>query len=63
MKSLYEQIEGTYYLSADGMYYPNLEPPEEKAPQYGKCGKMRHTYLESILHYAASQRQSGGPSE
>ena len=44
MKSLYEQMGGTYHLGADGMYYPNLELPEE-APRYGKYGRMRHTYL------------------
>ena len=46
MKSLYEQMGGTYTLGADGMYYPNLELPEEEAPRYGKYGRMRHTYLQ-----------------
>ncbi len=45
MKSLYEQMEGTYTLGADGMYYPNLELPEEETPRYGKYGRMRHAYL------------------
>ena len=45
MKSLYEQMGGTYHLGADGMYYPNLELPEEETPRYGKYGKMRHAYL------------------
>lgn len=36
---------GTYTLGADGMYYPNLELPEEETPRYGKYGRMRHTYL------------------
>ena len=45
MKSLYEQIGGTYTLGADGMYYPNLELPEEETPRYGKYGRMRRTYL------------------
>ena len=45
MKSLYKQMEGTYHLGADGMYYPNLELPEEETPRYGKYGKMRHAYL------------------
>ena len=45
MKSLYEQMGGTYTLGADGMYYPNLELPEEETPRYGKYGRMRHTYL------------------
>jgi len=45
MKSLYEQIGGTYHLGSDGMYYPDLELPEEETPRYGKYGRMRHTYL------------------
>ena len=45
MKSLYEQMGGTYTLGADGMYYPNLELPEEETPRYGKYGRMRHTCL------------------
>lgn len=45
MKSLYEQMGGTYHLGAYGMYYPDLELPEEESPRYGKYGRMRHTYL------------------
>ena len=45
MKSLYEQMGGTYHLGSDGMYYPDLELPEEEAPRYGKYGRMRHTFL------------------
>ena len=45
MASLFEEIGGTYPLGADGMYYPNLELPEEETPRYGKYGRMRHTYL------------------
>lgn len=36
---------GTYTLGADGMYYPDLELPEEEALRHGKYGRMRHTYL------------------
>ena len=45
MASLFEEMGGTYTLGADGMYYPNLKLPEEETPQYGKYGRMRHTYL------------------
>ena len=45
MGSLFEEMGGTYTLGADGMYYPNLELPEEETPRYGKYGRMRHTYL------------------
>ena len=36
---------GTFTLCTDGMYYPNLELPEEETPRYGKYAKMRHAYL------------------
>ena len=45
MASLFEEMGGTYHLGADGMYYPDLELPEEEMPRYGKYGRMRHTYL------------------
>ena len=44
MASLSPEMGGTYTLGADGMYYPDLQLPEE-APLYGKYGRMRHTYL------------------
>ena len=45
MASLFEEMGGTYTLGADGMYYPNLELPEEETPRYGKYGRMRMRYL------------------
>ncbi len=45
MASLSPEMGGTYTLGADGMYYSNLELPEEETPRYGKYGRMRHTYL------------------
>ena len=45
MASLFEEMGGTYTLGADGMYYPNLELPEEETPRYSKYGRVRHTYL------------------
>ena len=45
MASLFEEMGGTCTLGADGMYYPNLELPEEETPRYGKYGRMRHTCL------------------
>ena len=38
MKSLFEEMGGTYTLGADGMYYPDLALPEEE-PYYGKYGR------------------------
>ena len=37
MKSLFEEMGGTYTLCADGMYYPDLALPEEE-PHYSKYG-------------------------
>ena len=45
MASLFEEMGGTYTLGTDGMYYPNLELPEEEMPRYGKYDRMRHNYL------------------
>jgi len=46
MKSIFEEMGGTYILGEDGMYYPNLELPVEEEPHYGKYGRMRKTYLQ-----------------
>ena len=46
MKSLYEQLGGTYHQGEDGMLYLDLLLPEEDAPTYGKYGRMRRTYLK-----------------
>lgn len=45
MKSLFEEMGGTYTLGADGMYYPDLELPEEE-PHYSKYGRLRLHYLK-----------------
>ena len=45
MKSIFEELGGTYTLGEDGMYYPDLELPEEE-PHYGKYGRMHKAYLQ-----------------
>ena len=45
MKSIFEEMGGTYTLGANGMYYPDLALPEEK-PHYGKYGGMRLRHLK-----------------
>ena len=45
MKSIFEEMGGTYTLGADGMYYPNLVLPEEE-PHYGKYGRMRLCHMK-----------------
>ena len=46
MKSLYEQLGGTYHMGKDGLLYPDLLPPAEDEPHYGKYGRLRRTYLK-----------------
>ena len=45
MRSIFEEMGGTYTLGADGMYYPDLALPEEE-PHYGKYGRMRLHHLK-----------------
>lgn len=55
MKSIFEEMGGTYILGEDGMYYPNLELPVEEEPHYGKYGRMRkHTYRSTTKDFAPS---------
>ena len=44
MKSLYEELSGTYHQGENGILYPDLLPPEEDAPTHGKYGSLRRTY-------------------
>ena len=46
MKSLYEQLGGTYHEGKDGLLYPDLLPLKEDAATYGMYGRMRRTYLK-----------------
>lgn len=38
---------GAYHFGEGGMSHPDPELPKEETPRYGKCGKMRHTYLRA----------------
>jgi len=46
MKSLFEELGGTYILGKDGMYYPNLMIEEANQRPIGKWGRMHKDYLE-----------------
>ena len=46
MKSLFEELGGTYTLGKDGMYYPNLMLEETDQRSIGKWGLMHKAYLE-----------------
>ena len=39
MKSIFEEMGGTYTLGEDEMYYPDLELPVDEEPHYGKYGR------------------------
>lgn len=46
MKSLFEELGGTYSLGKDGMYYPNLMIEETNQRPIGKWGRMHKEYLQ-----------------
>ncbi len=48
MKSLFEELGGTYTLGKDGMYYPNLTIDDNDHRTIGKWGRMHRTYLEKV---------------
>ncbi|MBR4538064.1 MAG: TnpV protein [Clostridia bacterium] len=48
MKSLFEELGGTYTLGKDGMYYPNLTIDDNDHRTIGKWGRMHRTYLKEV---------------
>ena len=46
MKSLYEELGGTYTLGDDGMLYPDLVIGDKDPCPIGKWGRMHMKYLE-----------------
>lgn len=46
MKSLYEELGGTYTLGNDGMLYPDLVIGDKDPRPIGKWGRMHMKYLE-----------------
>lgn len=47
MKSLYEELGGTYTLADDGMLYPDLVIGDKEQRPIGKWGRMHMNYLEA----------------
>ena len=47
MKSLFEEMGGTYRQEGDYLI-PNLALPEEPEYQIGKYGHMRRSYLKAV---------------
>lgn len=54
MKSIFEQMGGTYRRVGD-YYIPNLALPDEPGHQIGKYGRMRQRYLKE--HHPAAYRE------
>lgn len=46
MKSLFEELGGTYTLGKDGMHYPNQMIEEADRRSIGKWGRMHREYLK-----------------
>ena len=46
MKSVFEELGGTYTLGRDGMLYPNLVVNESDQRPIGRWGRMHKAYLE-----------------
>ena len=46
MKSIFEELGGTYTLGEDGMLYPNLTIETAESRPIGKWGRMHRTYLK-----------------
>ena len=47
MKSIFEEMGGTYTLGADGLYYPDLTVPKTEEAHYGKYGMLHKQYLKN----------------
>ena len=47
IKSLFEELGGTYTLGADGMLYPNLTLEPKELRSIGEWGRMHRAYLEA----------------
>ena len=47
MKSLYEELGGTYTLGDDGLLYPDLSIGDKDPRPIGKWGRMHMKYLEA----------------
>ena len=47
MKSLYEELGGTYTLSNNGMLYPDLIVDDKEFRPIGKWGRLHMKYLEA----------------
>ena len=47
IKSLYEELGGTYTLGDDGILYPDLVVDDKESRPIGKLGRLHMKYLET----------------
>ena len=59
MKSIFEQMGGTYRRVGD-YYIPNLSLPDEPKYQIGKYGRMRERYLKDCCCVAYAELKLSG---
>ena len=60
MKSILEEMGGTYTLGEDEMYYPDLEVPVDEEAHYGKYGRMRKAYIKEHRPWLYAELLFGG---
>ena len=60
MKSIFEEMGGTYTLGDVEMYYPDLELPVDEEPHYGKYGRMRKAYIKEHRPWLYAELLFGG---
>ena len=59
MKSLFEEMGGTYRQEGDYLI-PNLALPDEPEYQIGKYGRMRRSYLKEHRHVLYANLPTNG---
>ena len=60
MKSIFEEMGGTYTLGEDEMDYPDLELPVDEEHHYGKYGRMRKAYIKEHRPWLYTELLFGG---
>lgn len=50
MKSIFEEMGGTYTLGTDGMYYPDLKLSEEEPAHYRKSDSVAVGFEHLLIH-------------
>ncbi len=56
MKSLFEELSGTYTLGEDGMYYPNLTIEDTDQRPFGRWSRMQALFTGIWLKQMRERR-------